>query len=178
MKVKKSVVTTKGKGSVKPEAKAKGKTEEKVEAKKPAAGGVNTGAKSGMRVMAYQDHTFAINDRPDRRLTNEELAADWRAEFPNSRAVKNGRITAEMVQAVRNLYNNGTGDHGTVGVKNDSKPYVIVDGKRVQTEAVRKAKTAAPKADVKVEAKGKVTQPAADARPKAKVVVKKKAKAA
>ena len=69
--------------------------------------------------MQDQDHTLAINDRPDRRLTDEELAADWCQEFPNSRAVKNGRITAEMVRTVRHLFNNGTGDHGTPGRPRD-----------------------------------------------------------
>lgn len=111
--------------------------------------GVNIGKVSGMRVMAYQDHTFEINDQPGRRLTNDELAADWRKEFPESKAVKAGRITGEMVAAVRSLYNRGTGGHGTPGQIRNSQPYENVNGQRVKVAApTRKAAepTPAPKA--------------------------------
>lgn len=37
-----------------------------------------------MRVAEYQDYTFSINDRADRRLTDEELCADWQAQFPSA----------------------------------------------------------------------------------------------
>src|SRR3712207_1100426 len=75
------------------------------EAKEPTRTGVNIGKTTGMRVMAFQDHTFARNDDPKFRRTDEEIAQDWRNEFPESRAVKTGRITADMVRAVRQLYN-------------------------------------------------------------------------
>lgn len=118
----------------KPEAKAAEATPKVAKAKAPS---INVGQKSGMRVMAYQDHTFAINDK--RRMTDEELAADWRAEFPNSRAVRAGRITAEMVASVRALYNRGTGGHGTPGVKHESQAFEVVNGKRIPVAPARKA---------------------------------------
>lgn len=113
------------------------------EAKTAARVGVNIGASSGMRIMAYQDHTFEINDQPSRRLTDEQLAADWRKEFPNSRAVQNGRITADMVRAVRRLYNAGTGGHGTPGTEHNSHPYFVQDGKVVKGVYTRARKEAA-----------------------------------
>ena len=112
------------------------------------ATGTNLGLRSGLRVMAFQDETFAQNDLAIRRAplsgpgrrTDEELAKEWCAEFPNSRAVKNGRITADMVRAVRHLYNNGTGGHGTEGKTHDSRPYVIQGKDRVVSEYVRTRK--------------------------------------
>ena len=100
--------------NVAPAAPVKGKRAPKAaEAKPEVRSGINIGKTSGMRVMAFQDHTFAVNDGPKARFTNEELAAIWRAEFPQSRAVLNGRITAEMVAAARVIYNAGTNGHGT-----------------------------------------------------------------
>jgi hypothetical protein len=130
--------------------------------------GINIGKTTGMRVMRFQDYSFEINDRQDRRRTNDELAADWRAEFPQSRAVLNGRITGEMVAAVRALFNAGTNGHGTPGQTHDSKPYVVVNGKRVKTEPVRKvkavaAKTAAPVAKTKATGVKKVADKTAAA---------------
>lgn len=129
---------------------------------KPKAPSINIGVKSGMHVMAYQDHTFEIN--ATRKLTNEELAADWRAEFPNSKAVKAGRITAEMVAAVRSLYNRGTGGHGTPGVKHESVAFEIVNGKRLPV-AVPERKAAEPKADAKAAPAPKATTKTAAAKP-------------
>lgn len=125
---------------------------------KPAAGqapstnaeprsGINTGKTSGMRVMAYQDFTLARNDKPEFRLTDEELAADWRREFPESRAVKAGRITEVIVRGVRNLFNQGTGGHGTPGQTQSSQPWVIVNGKRVQSAYTRARKPEAETAE-------------------------------
>lgn len=167
MKIKKTVVTSTTKPST---SSAKGKAASKVnaaqasastpagkgKAKTPASpsatpepsakSGINRGVKTGMRVMQFQDDSYAQNDDPKRRFTDEELAALWRAEFPNSRAVLAGRITAAMVRSVRNLYNNGTGGHGTKGVTHQSKPYVIENGKRVVAEytRVRKATEVEP----------------------------------
>lgn len=123
--------------AAKPEAKAKAQAPK---AEKEARSGVNIGKTSGLRVMAYQDHTFAINDKPERRLTDEELAQDWRNEFPNSRAVQNGRITADMVRAVRRLYNSGTGGHGTPGTEHTSHPYVLDGKNRVKSVYRRERK--------------------------------------
>lgn len=105
--------------------------------------GVNIGKTSGLRVMAFQDLTLTRNDEPKYRLTDTELAALWRAEFPNSRAVQNGRIDESIVRGVRNLFNQGTGGHGTPGQTHQSKPYVMQDGKRVGSTYVRAKKVAA-----------------------------------
>lgn len=113
--------------------------------------GVNIGLHSGLRVMAFQDETFKQNDKAQRvaplsgpgRRTDEELAAEWRAEFPNSRAVQAGRITAEMVRSVRNLYNAGTGGHGTPGETHSSRPFIVQGKDRVVSEYVRTRKPAA-----------------------------------
>lgn len=152
MKIKKSVVKTITKNPGKGEAKASKASSKPAQTPVASAkaedkgtrNGVNIGQKTGMRVMAYQDHTLAINDDPKRRLTDTELAADWRAEFPNSRAVLNGRINEDIVRGVRNLYNQGTGGHGTPGKTHDSKPYTIVDGKRVVSAYTRAKKVGEP----------------------------------
>lgn len=144
--------------------------------------GVNIGKSSGMRVMAFQDHTLARNDDPKFRLTDTELAKAWREEFPNSRAVLNGRIDEAIVRGVRNLYNQGTGGHGTPGKTMTSKPYSLVDGKRVVVEYTRARKVGEPEA-AKPEAKKAAAPvakgPAVVATPKGKVVVaRRRAKAA
>lgn len=126
-------------------APAKAKTTDKTdkaEAKpKPVSSGVNIGKTTGMRVMAFQDMTLARNDEPKFRLTDTELAKLWRDEFPQSRAVLNGRIDENIVRGVRNLYNQGMQGHGTMGVVHESRPYVIQDGKRVSVEYTRARKS-------------------------------------
>lgn len=138
--VKAPAIKVKATAKAAPAIKAEVKTVKTPKVKAPS---INIGVKTGMRVMAYQDHTFEVNDQPNRRLTNDELAADWRAEFPNSRAVQHGRITGEMVAAVRSLYNRGTGGHGTPGERHESVAYAIVNGKR--TPVLTKAESAEPK---------------------------------
>jgi hypothetical protein len=66
-------------------------------------------------IQAYQDYTFIINDRADRRLDDEQLLADWRAAFPNAK----GKVfTAglperlEIIRGVRRDYNKGVENHG------------------------------------------------------------------
>lgn len=193
MKVKKTVVTTSSKKSAaskaaKPILNAKqesastsaGKAKKSAPASAPAsepapAAGINRG-KSGMRVMEFQDWTFSVNDDPRRRYTDQELAQLWCEEFPNSRAVKAGRITDSMVRSVRHLYNNGTGGHGTQGVTHQSKPYVIENGKRVTSEYVRARKVTEPEAEAPkatLPAKGKAQKSSAAA-PAAPVVRKGK----
>ena len=204
MKVKKTVATTtknntssKGKGA-QPASKAAAPVQAKAtsaKAAQPEVGprnGVNTGAKTGIRVMLFQDMTLATNDQLKRpeplahipgHLTDEELAKVWREEFPNSRAVLNGRIDESIVRGVRNLYNQGnpgsTG-HGIAGKPAQLKPWIIgADGKRVQSEytRVRKDKgaseAAAPAAakGVKVSAEASEAATKATARKAAKVVV-------
>lgn len=169
MKIKKNVVATK-----KALKKSAPVVAQAAPVDKATRNGVNIGKRSGLRVMAYQDHTLAINDDPKRRLTDTELAADWRAEFPNSRAVQNGRITEVIVRGVRNLFNQGTGGHGTAGKVQSSKPYVAQDGKRVISEYVRAKKvvTAEPEA---APATAKVAK---TVKVQGKVVARRKAKIA
>jgi hypothetical protein len=119
------------------------------------------GKTSGMRVMEYQDSTFAANVKA--MLTDEELAADWREEFPNAVA-----FTVTHVGGARRDYNNGT--HAKMTPRPD-KPLAQVietsDGKRrfVTDEesaaekaarvAAKVAKTAATKASNPVPPKPK-----------------------
>lgn len=72
------------------------------------------GRTSGLSVMKYQNQSLEQNRK--RKLSDEQLAKEWCAEFPNSRAVRNGRIDAAMVRSVRNTYN--LGKHGN----NDGNP--------------------------------------------------------
>ena len=57
-----------------------------------------TGRFFGRRVMEFQNWTLASNARW--RLTDEQLALLWQAEFPNSRT----RYTMKSVRTVRNLF--------------------------------------------------------------------------
>ena len=186
--VKKSAVTTtatKGKANAKAQsAKAQPTAPAATSAQKKA--GINSGVKTGMRVMLFQDLILATNDASTRpapvahiptRLTDAEIAKVWREEFPNSRAVLNGRIDENIVRGVRQLFNNGTGDHGTPGKVQQTKPWVIGDGnKRVQAEYTRTRKVGEPKADAP--AKAKATVPVAEAAKAAARVVTAKAAAA
>lgn len=99
------------------------------------------GLKSGMRVMAYQDHTLEINDDKKRRLTDEELRDDWRAEFPEAVA-----FTLEHVRGVRSLYNAGKHTKMSEVPETPSRPYILQDGKRVATDYVRTRKAKSEKA--------------------------------
>ena len=60
-----------------------------------------TGRFFGRRVMEFQNWTLACNARW--RLTDEQLAVMWQAEFPNSRS----RYTMKSIRTVRNLFNQG-----------------------------------------------------------------------
>ena len=56
-----------------------------------------------------------INDRPDRRLSDEELLADWRAEFPTAVGKVFTADLAErlaIIRGVRRDYNKGVENHG------------------------------------------------------------------
>lgn len=59
------------------------------------------GITSGLGVTAYQNESLEKNRKA--KKTDEQLAADWRREFPNAIA----RYTAETVSGVRGLYNKG-----------------------------------------------------------------------
>lgn len=149
--------------SAKPKATTPTAKAAPVEAEKKAArSGVNIGKTTGMRVMAFQDMTFKRNDEAKYKFTDEEIAKLWREEFPQSRAVLAGRITADMVRAVRRDYNAGRGGHGTPGSTNDSRPYNVVNGKRIQGEYMR-ARAAKTTEDSKA---AKVTTTVAESHPR------------
>ena len=67
----------------------------------PVPDKARTGRFFGRRVMEFQNWTLASN--PRWRLTDEQLALLWQAEFPNSRT----RYTMKNVRTVRNLFNQG-----------------------------------------------------------------------
>ena len=67
----------------------------------PVPDKARTGRFFGRRVMEFQNWTLAAN--PRWRLTDEQLALLWQAEFPNSRT----RYTMKNVRTVRNLFNQG-----------------------------------------------------------------------
>jgi len=67
----------------------------------PVPDKARTGRFFGRRVMEFQNWTLACNARW--RLTDEQLALLWQAEFPNSRT----RYTMKSVRTVRNLFNLG-----------------------------------------------------------------------
>jgi hypothetical protein len=186
MKIKKAVVK---KSTSKPQAQVQ---VSKSSAAKPVTvemglaslrNGINIGQTTGLRVMAFQDATLASNDQPKRpaplahipgQLTDTELAKVWRDEFPNSRAVQNGRINEEIVRGVRNLYNRGTQGHGTPGQTHASQPWVLNGKLRTQATYVRTRK--APAASTKTPATPAV-ESAVVAKRSAKVVTGKAAQA-
>ena len=67
----------------------------------PVPDKARTGRSFGRRVMAFQNWTLASN--PRWKLTDEQLALLWQAEFPNSRT----RYTMRSVRTVRNGFNQG-----------------------------------------------------------------------
>lgn len=60
----------------------------------------NTGKTTGMKIAAYQDMLMAKNFKA--KLTDEQLAAAMREEFPNAIA-----YTVEHVRGIRSQWNNG-----------------------------------------------------------------------
>jgi len=91
------------------EAPAKGK------AKTKGAPAVKrfAGETSGLGVAAFQNLTFAENLK--KRLTDEQLAARWRKEFPGAK-----KYTAEDVAGVRSVYN--LGKHGQTAPPDKKTP--------------------------------------------------------
>ena len=58
------------------------------------------GRSTGMRVAEFQNHTLA--QQPKRKLTDTELAASWREEFPMAVS-----FDERIVRLVRQAYNRG-----------------------------------------------------------------------
>ena len=98
----------KAEAKTKPEAKSKAAPKkEKTERPKRFAG-----VTTGLGVLAYQNKS--LFDNAKKKLTDDQLAADWRREFPNAIA----EYTAETVNGVRNLVNRGKhGNPDNVPVK-------------------------------------------------------------
>lgn len=113
------------------------------------------GRTTGLRVMEFQDQTFAANTKA--MLTDEELAAAWHDEFPE--AVK---FTAFHVKGARRDYNAGRHAKATPKPAEPLAEVLVVDGKRRFATDVK----AEPKA--KAEAAPVTTKPVARSRkPKA-----------
>jgi len=68
------------------------------------------GRTSGLSVLKYQNESLERNRK--QRLTDEQLAADWRREFPGARAT----YTEATVAGVRGAYNRGA--HGADAPRN------------------------------------------------------------
>jgi len=98
-----------------------------------------------MRVSEFQDYTFSINDRKDRRKTDEELAAEWRAQFPQAVS-----FTAFHVSGARRDYNKGVHSKAYPGKKDPASAawFAAPDGKRSQTAPATSAKAESPKVPV------------------------------
>lgn len=73
--------------------------------KKGAGVGALSGVTSGLGVSAFQNKTLEENRK--KKLTDVQLAALWRKEFPKSKAVLAGRIDESLVRGVRGLFNRG-----------------------------------------------------------------------
>jgi hypothetical protein len=142
-----------------PEAKGKAKTTVPKEKAAPVASKyVTLVAGERMRVAQFQDHLFSINDRKDRRLTDEELVAEWKAAFP---AVTTPYEPYHVIGARRD-YNLGMHSKEFTGKKDVGTPGYAsqwvrnADGTRVKAAAV-KAETAKAKKKVKVTAAAAAT---------------------
>jgi hypothetical protein len=115
------------------------KTEAKTKPTKTAGGpskfrsvDLFNGARMG--VMAYQNHTFTIQDK--RKLSDEQLCADWQAQFPS--AVK---FTPGHVAGARRDFNNGR--HGKGQVKPATPVPEYKDGKPLGVALNKKGKATA-----------------------------------
>jgi hypothetical protein len=115
---------------------------EKGKAKGAAPVARYTGRTSGLSVTQFQNQSIESNRK--RKLTDEQLAKEWRNEFPNAKA----DYTAETVRGVRNLYNKGnhSNDEPTSPVPefNDAGEALAFWGEKA---AAKRAAGKAPKAE-------------------------------
>ena len=65
------------------------------------------GVTTGMFRKPYQDWLFEVNDQPDRRLADDEIAAEMNREHPMGKP-----IPPEHVRSIRARYNAGSQEHG------------------------------------------------------------------
>jgi hypothetical protein len=83
-----------------------------------------------MGITKFQDFLFAINDDPDRRLTDEELSAAMHEEHPWGKRIPHEYSAPGSVRTIRRNYNIGTQNHGPA--KRQSWPYWLENGERVR----------------------------------------------
>jgi hypothetical protein len=94
-----------------------------------------------MGIMAYQNHTFTIQDK--RKMSDEELCADWQKQFPNAVKFNTGHVAG-----ARRDFNNGRHGKGQVAPKvsvpeyKDGKPMGVALNKK--GKATAKSTTDAP----------------------------------
>lgn len=83
--------------------------------KKPS---IHRGVKTGLSVMDYQDQTMLHNNK--KKLTDEQIVADWRAEFPNTNGkwVHDDKNAMFVVRVVRKFFN--LRQHGNQKVFSDT----------------------------------------------------------
>lgn len=108
-----------------------------------------------MRVAEFQDYTFSVNDADGRQRTDEELCAEWQAQFP--RAVT---FTPFHVKGARRDYN--AAKHSRTFAANGrpvrpSVEYVIHGGARVRVTDLPKPEPKAPAAKTPAPAAPKAT---------------------
>lgn len=148
------------KGEVKTAKPGSAKTGAKVEKVKSGKGqpgssvGRFTGRTTGLSVTKYQNQSIEQNLK--RRKSDEELALEWKREFPDAKA----DYTAETVRGVRNLFNKGK--HGNDEPR--TKVPQFIDGEAQPFWGEKSAAKAAAREEKAAPAK------------KAKIILKKKGK--
>ena len=83
-----------------------------------------------MGITRFQDFLFAINDRPERQLTDQELSAAMHEEHPAGRRISSDYREGVSVRTVRRRYNTGSQNHGPAPTP--SWPYWLEEGGRVR----------------------------------------------
>ena len=81
-----------------------------------------------MGIMKFQDFLFEINDRLDRRLTDEELSEAMQEEHPSGKRISADFREQVSVRTVRRRYNINSQRHGPA--PNQSWPYWLENGRR------------------------------------------------
>lgn len=74
-------------------------------------------------VTKFQDFLLAINDRPERQLTDEELSEAMAEEHPGNKRIPPDFRMPDSVRSIRRRYNIGSQNHGPA--KAMSRPYWI-----------------------------------------------------
>jgi len=113
--------------------------------KKPS---IHRGVKTGLSVMDYQDQTML--HQPKKKLTDEQIVADWRAEFPNTNGkwVHDDKNAMFVVRVVRKFFN--LRQHGNQKVFSDVPVLRYnAEGKPIPEDGRGSKKAEAPKATTK-----------------------------